>query len=262
MIYCENCHAPIEEDSAKCPYCGALNAVGGEKQYMEQLYDIKKDVEELSAAPVREYRREIGKTGRVIRVTVLVTAVLTAFVGLLLFLGRKWTDHEPTVEEARAQMQWEKENFPKLDALYAEGDYDAVVAYVFENQGEPYYSIANWAHADFIDVYTRYQYCKEDLALAASQGYDGEKAGDCIIDALFLIQDRPYDSYTEAEEMLIAAYQEEVKEQIGTVFGISEEALIRFYGACCVKDEYGVYLDYQTAKKKVKEFVKEHIETE
>lgn len=85
IIYCENCHAPIVEDSAKCPHCGALNAVGGEKQYMEQLYDIKKDVEELSVSPVREYRREIGKTGCVIRVTVLVTAVLTACVGLLLF---------------------------------------------------------------------------------------------------------------------------------------------------------------------------------
>ncbi|MDE6602909.1 MAG: hypothetical protein K2K90_12280 [Lachnospiraceae bacterium] len=38
MIYCENCHAPVAEESAKCPYCGALNAVDGEKQYMEQIY--------------------------------------------------------------------------------------------------------------------------------------------------------------------------------------------------------------------------------
>ncbi len=68
--------------------------------------------------------------------------------------------------------------------------------------------------------------------------------------------------YTEAEKTLIAAYQEEVKEQIGTVFGISEEELIRFYGACCVEDEYDVYFDYPTAKKKIKEFVKEHIGTE
>lgn len=72
MIYCENCHAPMEEDSAKCPYCGALNVLGGEKKYMGQLYDIKKGVEELSAVPVQEYRREIGKSGRVIRRTLLV----------------------------------------------------------------------------------------------------------------------------------------------------------------------------------------------
>lgn len=43
MLYCENCHAPIPEESAKCPYCGAFNAPGGERQYMEQLYGLKED---------------------------------------------------------------------------------------------------------------------------------------------------------------------------------------------------------------------------
>ncbi len=262
MIYCENCYAPIEEDSAKCPYCGALNAAGGEKQYMEQLYDIKKDVEELSTVPGREYRREIGKSGRVIRRTFLVIAVFLAFVGLFLFLWRKWTDYEPTAEEIRAQMEWEKAVFPKLDALYEAGDYDGVMECVFENQGESYYSISNWAHEDFINVYTRYRNCTEALAKAASQGYEKEEAADCIIDVLFLIQERPYDSYTEAEEALIAAYQKEVREQTGTVFGVSEEALDRLYEECCVEDEYGVYFDYQTAKKEVKRFVEEQIRTD
>lgn len=262
MIYCENCHAPMEEDSATCPYCGALNALGGEKQYMEQLYDIRKDVEELSDVPVREYRREIGKTGRVIRVVFLAAAVLAVFAGLFLLLSRKLLDDEPTAEEICAQIQWEKEIFPKLDALYAEGNYGGVMECVFENQGESYYSISNWAHADFINVYTRYQRCMESLAQAASGGYDAEEAGGCIIDVLFLIQERPYDSYTEAEETLIAAYQKEVKEQVRTVLGISEEELNRLYGECCVEDEYGVYFDYQTAKKEVKRFVKEHIKAD
>ena len=262
MIYCENCHAPMEEDSAKCPYCGALNAPGGEKQYMERLYEIRQDVEELSTVPEKEYRREMGRTGRVIRLTFLAIAVLAVFAGLFLFLGRKLTDYEPTEEEIRAQMQWEKEFFPKLDALYAEGDYDGVVACVFENQDETYYSISNWKHADFINVYTQYQFCTESLAQAASKGYSAEDAGDCIIDTLFLIQERTYDSYTEAEEALIAAYQEEVRKQICTVFGISEEDIDRLYVECCVEDEYGVYFDYQTAKKKVKNFVKEKIRTD
>lgn len=262
MIHCENCSAMIEENSAKCPYCGAFNVIGGEKQYMEQLYDIKKDVEELSDVPVREYRREIGKTGRVIRRTFLAAAVLMAFVGLFFFFIRKWTDYEPTAEEIRAQIQWEKEVFPKLDALYAEGDYDGVMACVFENQDESYYSISNWEHADFIDMYTRYQTCKERLAQAVLEGYDAKRAGDCIIDTLFLIQEREYDSYTEAEEALIAAYQEEVRKQLCTVLGIAEEDIDRLYEECCVKDEYGIYFDYQTAKKKVKSFVKEQIKAD
>lgn len=251
----------MEEDSAKCPYCGALNAVGGEKQYMEQLYDIKKDVEELSAVPEEEYRREIGKTGRVIRWTFLAAAVLMAFVGLLLFVSRKLMGTDPTAEDMRAQMAWEKEVFPKLDALYAAGDYDGIMECVFENQEESYYSIDSWKHADFINVYTWYQTCTEGLDKAASEGYDAEEAGECILDVLFLIQERKYDSYTEDEESLIEAYQEEVKRRVGTVFGVQEEALTLLYEECCVEDEYGVYFDYQTAKKKVKNFVKKQIKT-
>lgn len=259
MIYCENCHAQIEEDSAKCPYCGALNVSGGEKQYMERLYDIKKDVEGLSAVPEQEYRREIGKTGRMIRRTFLITAVFAATVGLFLFLWQKFTDYGPTAEEARAQMQWEKEIFPKLDALYEAGDYDGVMECVYENQEESYYSIDNWKHADFINVYTWYQSCTERLAKAASKGYDGEAAGECILDALFLLQERKYDSYTESEEALIAAYQEEVRKQIAAVLDIRESELTLLYEECCVEDEYGVYFDYKTAKKKVKDFVEERI---
>lgn len=262
MIYCENCHAPIEEDSAKCPYCGALHVPGGEKQYMERLYGIRKDVEDLSDVPVQEYRREIGKSGRVIRRTLLTAVVLAAFAGLILFACRKAFDDEPTPEEARARMQWEKEVFPKLDALYEAGDYDGVVEYVYENQDGDYYSIANWKHADFINVYTWYQSCTEKLDQAVSEGYGAQEAGECIIDALFLMQDRSYDTYTQSEKALIGAYQEEVKERIGTVLDIQEEELALLYEECCVEDEYGVYLDYKTAKKKVRDFVGERVKAD
>lgn len=261
MINCENCNALIEEDSAKCPYCGALHALGGEKQYMEQLYDVKRDVEELADVPVRAYRREIGKTGRMIRLTFLAAAILAAFAGLFFFVSWKLLGSEPTAEEMRAQIAWEKEVFPQLDVLYAEGDFDGVMECVFENQEESYYSIDNWKHADFINVYTWYQSCTEKLEKAASEGYDAEKAEECILDVLFLIQERKYDSYTEDEEALIAAYQEEVKRQVGTVFGVQEEELTLLYEECCVEDKYGVYFDYQTAKKRVKNFVKEKIKT-
>lgn len=261
MLYCENCHAPIPEESAKCPYCGAFNASGGERQYMEQLYDLKEDVEELSEVPEMEYRREMGKIGRMLFRTFLVFAGLAAVCAGVAFLYQKSIDYEITPEEMREQAEWEREVFPKLDALYAAGDYDGVMECVFENQAESYYSIDNWKHADFINVYTWYQTCTEGLDKADSEGYDAEKAGECILDVLFLIQERKYDSYTEDEESLIEAYQEEVKRKVGTVFGVQEEALTLLYEECRVEDEYGVYFDYQTAKKKVKNFVKKQIKT-
>lgn len=193
MLYCENCHAPIPEESAKCPYCGAFNASGGERQYMEQLYDLKEDVEEISEVPKQAYRREMGKIGRILFRTFLVFAGLAAFCGAVAYLFHKSMDYEVSPEEMKAQAAWEREVFPKLDALYEVGDYEGVLDYV----------------------------------------------------------------YAHDEEAQIEAYRREVKEELQEALAISEEELTSLYRACCVEDDYGVYLHYDTAKKKVRQYVKD-----
>lgn len=256
MLYCENCHAPIPEESAKCPYCGAFNASGGERQYMEQLYDLKEDVEELSEMPEMEYRREMGKIGRMLFRTFLVFAGLAAVCAGVAFLYQKSIDYEITPEEMREQAEWEREVFPKLDALYEAGDYEGVCEYIYAHDENGRRSLSNWEHDDFLGRYMQYQSSKESLARIAAGDYDKDDEISCIIDALFLMQERDYERYTEAEEAQIAAYQREVKEGLYAAFDMTEEELSALYEACCVEDDYGVYLHYDTARKKVGQFVK------
>ncbi len=257
MLYCENCHAPIPEESAKCPYCGAFNAPGGERQYMEQLYDLKEDVEEISEVPKQAYRREMGKIGRILFRTFLVFAGLAAFCGAVAYLFHKSIDYEASPEEMKAQAAWEREVFPKLDALYEAGDYEGVLDYVYAHDEEGHRLLSNWEHNDFLDRYIQYQACRESLARIAAGDSGEDEEISCIMDVLFLMQEREYDVYTEAEEAQIEAYHREVKEELQEALAISEEELTSLYRACCVEDDYGVYLHYDTAKKKVRQYVKD-----
>lgn len=259
MLYCENCNAPIPEESAKCPYCGAFNASGGERQYMEQLYDLKEDVEEISEVPKREYRREMGKIGRMLFRTFLVFAGLAAVCGAVVYLFHRSTDYEISAEEMKAQAEWEREVFPKLDALYEEGDYEGVIDYVYAHDEEGMRSLSHWEHNDFLDEYMRYQSCMRALERIASGDYDEDDEISCMIDVLFLIQEKDYHVYTEAEETQIADYRREVKELLDRELGVSEEELTTLYEACCVEDEYGAYLHYDTARKKVRQYVKDRV---
>lgn len=259
MLYCENCNAPIPEESAKCPYCGAFNASGGERQYMERLYDLKEEVEEISEVPKREYRREMGKIGRMLFRTFLVFVGLAAVCGAVVYLFHRSTDYEISAEEMKAQAEWEREVFPKLDALYEEGDYDGVIDYVYAHDEKGMRSLSHWEHNDFLDEYMRYQSCMRALERIASGDYDEDDEISCMIDVLFLIQEKDYHVYTEAEETQIADYRREVKELLDRELGVSEEELTTLYEACCVEDEYGAYLHYDTARKKVRQYVKDRV---
>lgn len=258
-LYCENCHAPISETLEKCPYCGAFNASGGEKRYMEQLYDLKDDVEELCAVPSREYRKEMGKIARLIRTALLIFAAAAAVMGIFFFCTRIPGDSEPSGEEIKARMLWERENFPVLDAMYEAGDYDGILEFEYESQEDGYHPLSNWKHYDFLNGYRWYLSCKEGAAKAASGVYDQEDVFWCLIDAMFLLQDQSWAAYTEAEKALIAGYREEVRELLDTQFGMGREAVDALYAECCITDAYGTWFDYDQAKKAVKKYVNANI---
>lgn len=259
MLHCENCHALIPEESAKCPYCGALNVLGGEKKYMEQLFELKEDVEELQSVPMKEYRKEMGSIGRTLRRTIFFLVIIAAVAGIFFFCTEKFGGYEPSEEEIKAQMMWERENFPKLDALYEQGDYDGILDFETGNGEEEYYTLANWKHYDFINVYRWYRACKEDAAGMTPENYDEEDAAWCILDAMFVIQERTYTTYTDEEKALIDGYRREIKEILGTAFGMGEADIDSLYEECCITDEYGSYFDYDTAQKNIKKYVKNNI---
>ena len=87
MIKCQNCGADIEELVPRCPYCGAMNEPGAEHKYMQDLYKLKDDLEDLGDMPQEEISDEVKThakfTGKAFGVIVLIALLL---VGIFLFL--------------------------------------------------------------------------------------------------------------------------------------------------------------------------------
>lgn len=258
MLYCENCHALIHKDSAKCPYCGALNAAGGEKQYMEQLFDLKEDVEDLQEVPVQGYRKGFGSAGRVIKWTLIVLIIAAALIGAVFWLSDRFYSYELSEEDIKAQLLWEKENFPIMDEMYAEGDYDGIIVFQGTHCEEDGYSVGNWEHTDFINLYSWYMSCEDGAARIASGDYKDDDVYWLLLDAMFVLQERSYVTYSAEEEELVDGYRQRVREIVNNQLGLQEE-FEQLYEECCSEDEYGTWLDYDLAKKKTKALVKQYM---
>lgn len=259
MLYCENCNAPIPADAAKCPYCGALNAVGGEKKYMEDLFELKDDVKELQTAPVKAYKEEVRKTGKMIRSTLFAVIIAALCIwGLDLWVHKSFDEREP-IEDVKAQLDWERENYPKLDELYEEKDFDGILE--FENQvmDEGLYSISGWEHYYFINEYRRYMSFKGDAAVIVSGNYDKDNVYWCIVDAMLLKQDKSYAGYTDEELQNIEDYRAETNDFLIDTLGMEQDEIDELYDECCAQDKYGFYFNYKLAEKKIKAYIKNNM---
>ena len=127
MITCRECGAPIEELAERCPYCGAINELGAEHKYMQDMYNLKDDLKEVGNIPSEEIKAEVKSnvhfTGKAVAVLLALVLILAAVFLFLRYSGdiiysvyNKMTDTR--MADTREQMQWERENFPKLDAWY------------------------------------------------------------------------------------------------------------------------------------------------
>jgi len=84
MINCPNCGAKIEEDIARCPYCGYINKEGSEKKYREDLDQIREDINETKKEPAKALAKGVKKGTKVIITTILVIVVLAIVFALEL----------------------------------------------------------------------------------------------------------------------------------------------------------------------------------
>ena len=260
MLHCEICHATIPADSAKCPYCGALNAVGGEKQYMEHLFDLKEDVKELKDVPLQTYKQELKKSSRIIKRTLFICSIVALLaIGLFLITDR-FRYARMSAAEQKEQLLWEKENFPKLDALYAAGDYDGILEFENTYCADSNYSLYNWEHYNLISSYRWYLLCEESAALAQEKNYDDDSVQRCILDAMFVLQEKDYVKYDDKDQMLVDNYKEAVREMLRSQFDMQDEDFAALYEQCCKEDEYGTYFNYKLAEKQVKAYVKNSME--
>lgn len=173
MIKCKECGALIEEQVERCPYCGAINEMGAEQQYMQDMDELKDDLEDLGNIPKEEITREVKKhlkfTGKTVVITLIVVAVLAV---VLLLANKSWdiymkvyeVTHHIRSADAREQLLWEKENYPQLDEWYEEENYDALLdfyrEYNYADSGIQY-NMSNWEHYALLSYYDEYRECMD-----------------------------------------------------------------------------------------------------
>ena len=256
LLQCENCTAMIPKDSARCPYCGFLNPIGGEKQYMERLSDLKEEVEELQGEPVKAYGRELRRTGRIM----IITFVCMLAALLIFLLIRSLVNNGPNISayDSKEQLRWERESFPLLDEMYAQGDYDGILAFEGENSDDINHSIGGWEHSDLIDVYMWYKWYIEDADSYDKGNTDSNLIVNCILDIFIVFQERSYARYDEKELVLVEEWQDEMLRIAKDRFGITEEALYQLYEDSLEETDYGSMYDFNLAEKNVKAYLKEN----
>ena len=263
MITCRECGAQIDELAECCPYCGAINELGAEHKYMQDMYDLKDDLKDLGNIPKEEITEEVksnvhftGKTIAILLIVVLILAgVLLAFRfsgAAMDFLYSKVTNIRTA--DTREQMKWERENFPKLNAWYEEGDYDSILAFCNETDeaaGGISYSYTNWEHWNIVPFYDTYQECME-LKQYIQQGevtYLYEYQG-ALYDALTMNYDKKwFHQVNDKDETLVDGWIEETMQFVRDTYQMSDSE-IRDLENQAEKDDF---FDYKVIYKYVEE---------
>ena len=249
-IICNSCGAEFEDTLPECPYCGTMNYKGAEMEYFGRLEEVRSDMEQLGSVPEQETRSELKKQRKWILKLVLFLAV----AAVLLFLGMKWREFRYSDQrDSKADYAWQKENFPILDQLYKEENYDklldAYVEAVKENK-----PIDLWEHYDFC---LKMVYCRDTLELL-----EREKGGEtlskndeiCLLDNYWILKGIPYgaDLTKDEEERL----DDSVKEVLGCLEGrwnFPEETRKEFERQ--IRNQNG-YPDYDYCEEYIKQWMK------
>ena len=139
---CESCGALLNDSVARCPYCGTLIPGGAEREYMQKLYAIREDMEELCSVPEESLKTELRRQGRRMRKIILAAIIAALLLAGLFFLQSRVYDRDNT-----ADYIWGRENFPYFTELYERGEYDELYALVMQAMDENR-PIWDWEHCD------------------------------------------------------------------------------------------------------------------
>lgn len=163
MKTCENCGASFDENLPKCPYCGALNEEGAEKEYNEKLERIRTKLDNVDELASEEFKAEAKVFLKVFLVTLLVVGIL----GLAIYGGRSAVGPVGTISN-RAVVDKKIESIAEFskavkewNVLYAEGKYEEMVQTVNDNKSKFSGELYSWEHAQFVNGYSEVLRTKE-----------------------------------------------------------------------------------------------------
>lgn len=218
MIECSNCGAFFETNAPKCPYCGQVYIPGAQREYMQNLQDMKNEMSEVAELSENIYHKEIKNHVKKIKFFVLFFVIL--FIsGVIFFMAMDhFLSSAESEEDIKARILWERENFLILDALYKEEKYSEILVFLenaFEEKG---YTCYQWEHYEFIMYYEDYQVfqkiaerCKNGEEVT---GHDAEELLYCGMSLLPLEEETGnygIESLTDTEKEKLQQWKQQVE---------------------------------------------------
>ncbi|MBQ6697103.1 MAG: hypothetical protein IJN16_10415 [Lachnospiraceae bacterium] len=248
MMQCKSCGAHFDEMLPKCPYCGSMSIKGAEAEYMDKLEDIREDMEDLSAVPIQETKKELKKQTKFVFIIVGVILGLA----LLLVLVELIFGYRSDKRDRQADYLWQQENFPILDELYEQKNYEELLKRYREAYKEelPIYS---WEHSDFLSAL--------ELLIDFEDTLKREQTGEELThwdyeDLLytgFRVDDyETSTAYTAEEKELLVPYIEMVRKDFESRWQFTEKERKMFEKEA--EKNYG-YISYDVVEKYVKDWM-------
>lgn len=254
---CANCGAVFDVSLPKCPYCGTMYEPGAERAYLDKLEDIREDLDELSDVAEETYKKEVGKNAK------RIAAIFLAAVAFFLICIGIWywqQTAERSAADSKAQIAWARESYPKLDAWYEEGDYDAILEFL-EEAGDEGYTAGDWEHFHFINAYDGYRECMERReTLTDRETANANTAQYVLSEIMYLCYVVDEDFYDTKEDWeLVCGFREDLR---GILYGelkFTPEEADALYEEATAKDGR---FDYEVTNRYAKKIWKRCITEE
>lgn len=236
-IICPNCGADIAVSEPKCPFCGYINIPGAEEKFMKDLNQTKEELNQLPKMQQEQIKKSFFKSSKVIWITVLVVVLLIMLVSGIGFACSKALDSF-TEYDAKTEMLWERENYPILDEMYENGDYDGIIAfkndlYDINEKEHTNHSLYNWGHADFISFYTMYDEIQESVGfLDGGEELSKYQVRLLVYDCMcfhYKSYENSYISLSEEELATVEEYREYAEEVFYNRLKFTDEEADRLY---------------------------------
>lgn len=251
-VECNSCHGIFENTEAKCPFCGTFYYEGAEKQYLENLDDIVEDMEELRDHPKEEMEEKTLDTSKNLLKIFLRAAALVFFIGAIAFAALSNIRKSPTTEaEQKAQLLWEKETYPMLDDLYAQGEYDEIMSFydgLVADENNPY-DLAQWEPLIFLLKYEEnlmFHEIEEEYFRTGQ--VDPVNLGKILISTL---DDTIYYLYSQEEKLKVDGYIEEQTQFLQEEFRYTALELAEVKGKALEKGRFDREVCYKEAEERL-----------
>lgn len=256
-MICPNCGGEHADWALRCPYCNTVNEESSERVYMEHMNDIRDRLDDVDDNAKKSYRETISKSTKKTFFTVGIIAVILAAIVIIIALFSFMMDKR---DESMRQktLQWQNEEYVKLDAWYEKGEYDEILKEYYDYILDSKYDIYNWSHYYFIiEFYDDYKTCQMmheeiinnearydslgmglnsilNLVCRAQEGYIDE------LKEAYVLNNETY-GLSEEEAKTITKWQKEALEIFEKDLDIDEKELYELYEKCKKND----YIDFE-----------------